>query len=161
MATIIAGSLQLQTQAENAVKQLVLAGFSPDKVTSFFVNPPGQHALYPIGGDEYSDTSEDSGKGTAFVEITETLLGVMHHKKPSDHADDNEQSKNSAARPAQKAPLRRAGMLVAVEVANQALQDKAVTLLTQLGANNIEKAEGEIIDGEWHNFDPLHEPCYL
>lgn len=161
MATIIAGSLQLHTQAENAVKQLVNAGFSPDKVTSFFVNPPGQHALYPIGGDEYSDTAKNSGKGTPFVEITETLLGVMHHKKPSDHANDDEESKNSALRSDQTIPLRRAGMLVAVEVADQTLQDKAVTLLTQLGANNIEKAEGEIIDGEWHNFDPLHEPCYL
>jgi len=161
MATIIAASLQLQNQAEEAVKQLVLAGFAPDKVTSFFVNPPGQHALYPIGGDEFSDATEESGKNTAFVEITETLIGVMHHKKPSEHADSAEKSENVSASPAHTQRLRRAGMLVAVELADQTLQDKVVTLLSQLGATNIEKAEGEIINGEWHNFDPLMEPCYL
>lgn len=151
MATIIAASLQLQTQTEEAVEQLISAGFAPEKVTSFFVNPPGQHALYPIGGDHYQSPGiADEGDknatfGTAFVEVAEAVIGVTHDAKHK-HAST---------------PRHRSGMLVAVELADQTDQDKAVAVLTQLGASNIEKAEGEIHDGEWRDFDPLSEPCYL
>lgn len=151
MATIIAASFQLHRQADEAVEQLILAGFTPEKVSSFFINPPGQHALYPIGGDRYQSpsTTEKTGKSTkienAFVEITEAVIGVMHENHAADH----------------KAAPHRAGMLVAVEVMDKSHQEQAVALLTQLGAHHLEKAEGEIVDGDWTDFDPLSEPRYL
>jgi hypothetical protein len=158
MATIIAASLQLQSQAEEAVEQLILAGFAPEKATSFFINPPGQHAIYPIGGDRYQSPSaaEESGKsaklGTAFVEITEAVIGVKH---------DDAHAHDTAANHANAVPPHRAGMLVAVEVADHINQDKAIALLTRLGAHHIEQAEGKIVGGEWIDFDPLNEPRYL
>jgi hypothetical protein len=52
-------------------------------------------------------------------------------------------------------------MLVAIELADRNFQNQAVSLLTKLGAQNIEKLEGKIVDGEWRDFDPLSEPSYL
>ena len=164
MATIIAANLQLQRQAEDAVEQLISAGFAPEKVTSFYVNPPGQHALYPIGGDHYqspADTAEKTGKSaileTAIAEVAEAIIGVTHGNDSSMTQNHTTDSANNT----DTKPLYRAGMVVAVEVAGQPDQDKAVALLTQLGARNIEKVEGEIVDGEWLDFDPFSEPCYL
>jgi hypothetical protein len=158
MATIIAAGLQLQTQAEEAAEQLVLAGFAPEKVTSFFINPPGQHALYPIGGDRYESpgTTEKIDKntkaGATFVGMTEAVIGVMHENA---HAHDAPHM----GKP--ETPLHRAGMLVAVEVTDQAEKDKAVALLTQLDAHHVAEEVGEIVNGEWIDFDPLSEPNYL
>jgi hypothetical protein len=55
MTPIIAGRFEEEAQAEAAVAALRHGGFNADDVTGFFVNPAGQHATYPIGGD--SDAS--------------------------------------------------------------------------------------------------------
>lgn len=163
MATIIAGRLQLQHDAEAAVEQLIQAGFVPDKVTSFYVNPPGQHAAYPIGGDRYQspDTEEEPSKNTRFkeamIEVTEAVIGAdAHTAHEKAHA-----AEHSAVEHAHTLRLRAAGMLVAVELIDPTYQEQAIAVFKQLGANHIEKAEGEISDSEWFDFDPLSEPCYL
>ena len=51
MTPIIAGRFEQEAQAEAAVAALRHGGFNVDDVTVFFVNPAGQHATYPIGGD--------------------------------------------------------------------------------------------------------------
>src|ERR1700688_4168925 len=51
MTTIIAGRFEQEGQAEAAVAALRRGGFDADDVTVFFVNPAGQQATYPIGGD--------------------------------------------------------------------------------------------------------------
>lgn len=52
MTTLIAGRFSQQTQAENASAQLIRMGFSARDMSLFYVNPQGQHDIYPIGGDE-------------------------------------------------------------------------------------------------------------
>lgn len=160
MATIIAGRLQLQHEAEETIEKLIQAGFAPEKTTSFYLNPPGQHAVYPIGGDRYQspNTEELTGSTTfseALTEVTEAVIGANQHKPP-EKADSGTDSDN-----AHQFRLRRAGMLVAVELNNPSDREQAVALLTQFGAENIEQAEGKIIENEWVDFDPLSEPCYL
>jgi len=51
MTPIIAGRFEQTTDAEAAAAALHRGGFGADDVTVFFVNPAGQHAIYPIGGD--------------------------------------------------------------------------------------------------------------
>ncbi len=51
MTPIIAGRFEQEAQAEAAVAALRHGGFDAADVTVFFVNPAGQHATYPIGGD--------------------------------------------------------------------------------------------------------------
>lgn len=52
MSTIIAGRFETQDQGEQALGALQKEGFASDGVSMFFVNPAGQHAIHPLGGDE-------------------------------------------------------------------------------------------------------------
>jgi len=51
MSTIIAGRFQGQDEARAALHALAQAGMPEDHATLFYVNPPGQHDLYAVGGD--------------------------------------------------------------------------------------------------------------
>jgi hypothetical protein len=55
METIVAGRFETLERAEAAVCELIAAGFRHDDASAFCVNPPGQHAKLPLGGDEYAD----------------------------------------------------------------------------------------------------------
>lgn len=64
MSTIIAARFEDQDHGEKVVAALREAGFSPEGISLFYVNPHGQHAIYPIGGDEKaSPGARESGKG--------------------------------------------------------------------------------------------------
>lgn len=67
MTTIIAGRFIGQSDAADAMAELVKSGFLAEQMTSFFVSPPGQHDSYPIGGDEnVSAGAEAAGGGAAY-----------------------------------------------------------------------------------------------
>src|SRR2546428_7239523 len=64
MPNIVAGRFQQQTDADAAMAKLMQRGFARDQVTSFFVNPPGEHAKFLIGGDrEASPGAKKAGTG--------------------------------------------------------------------------------------------------
>src|SRR5215207_7301388 len=66
MATIIAGRVLTQERAQNLMAQLQARGIDPGDMQAFFVNPPGQHDLLPIGGDVDADTgTQQAGIGQA------------------------------------------------------------------------------------------------
>lgn len=66
MNTIIAGRFELQDQGEEVVRALQDVGFKPGAISLFYVNPDGQHDLYPIGGDDDdSPGARDADKGAA------------------------------------------------------------------------------------------------
>lgn len=51
MTPIIAGRFEQEAQAEYAAEALRQRGFAAEDVTVFYLNPPGQHATFPVGGD--------------------------------------------------------------------------------------------------------------
>ncbi|PRC92449.1 hypothetical protein [Solimicrobium silvestre] len=169
MATIIASRFQLKEQAELVVEQLIQVGFAAGKVTSFYVNPAGQHDAYPIGGDRYqSPGMTQFGKNFAVVEAVigvsapkENHMGNHPYQRTGQASSEHATVADNSVHPDDITPIRKAGMLVAVELEDQNFQDRAISFLKRLGAENIEKLEGEIIEGEWHDFDPLSEPSYL
>jgi hypothetical protein len=64
MTSIIAGRFEQDSQAVAASAALQRGGFAKDDVTIFFVNPPGQHASFPIGGDrDASPGAKDAHAG--------------------------------------------------------------------------------------------------
>jgi len=66
MATIIAGRVETQQRADELMAQLQSQGVASDDMQAFYVNPPGQHAAYPIGGDMHADTgTQESNIGQA------------------------------------------------------------------------------------------------
>jgi hypothetical protein len=48
--------------------------------------------------------------------------------------------------------------MVAVAVTEASREQRALDALRDTGARNIERADGEIRDGNWVNFDPLAAP---
>jgi hypothetical protein len=53
---------------------------------------------------------------------------------------------------------RVAGMLVAVAFDDAGQEARAVDVLRKLGAHHIERARGNIVDGDWADFDPSSTP---
>ena len=51
--------------------------------------------------------------------------------------------------------------MIAVEISDRAGETEAVRVLHRCGAVDLEKAEGQIGDDEWSDFDPLSVPQYL
>ena len=64
MDTIIAGRFSTLEQAQHCAEQLRGHLVHRDDVKVFFLNPPGQHALFWLGGDAYADSAaRPGGKG--------------------------------------------------------------------------------------------------
>ncbi|MGQ0526099.1 MAG: hypothetical protein ACT4P8_20835 [Betaproteobacteria bacterium] len=182
-ATIIAGNFEDNSRATEAVKALVKGGVAPDQVCVFFLNPPGQHDAYPVGGDRgespgsrQSDTGALKGAAVggaaglaagAAAASTAVLgpiavlagLGVGAYTGALAGAlsKTGRRPEKEAGEPASPPP-RRAGMVVAVNVSANASENLAADVLRQHGARDIERAQGTWTRGKWEDFDPLSAP---
>ena len=81
MHTILAGRFQEIEQANAAMQALRDAGFGAADMTSFFVNPRGQHDLYPVGGDaddsaQAHQAPQGLGAGSAIGGVVGAAIGV-------------------------------------------------------------------------------------
>lgn len=66
MATIIAARVETQQRADELMAEMQSRGIANTDMQAFYVNPPGQHGAYPIGGDMHEDTgTEESSVGQA------------------------------------------------------------------------------------------------
>jgi len=180
MSTIIAGHFQLQDEVEQARRALVDAGFANERISGFYLSQPGQHDMTPIGGDNlHSPGAKETpvgvvqggatggavgailGAATAPVTgpagpIVGGLVGahvgsLFSFSKMKDAGEKEEGG---------RAPVenRPAGMLVAVAFDDAGREQDAVALLRRLGAHHIERAQGNIVEGDWADFDPSSIP---
>jgi hypothetical protein len=180
MSTIIAGHFQLQDEVEQARQALADAGFAEDRISGFYLNQPGQHDMTPIGGDNLeSPGAKDAPEGV--VEgaaaggavglavgaatapatgpvgpivggLVGSYLGSLFSFSKMKEPGEREAGGARVPEP------RRAGMLVAVAFDDPAEETRAVNLLRELGAHHIERAKGNIVDGDWADFDPTSTP---
>jgi hypothetical protein len=180
MSMIIAGHFQLQDEVEQARAALVDAGFDAARVSGFYVNQPGQHDMTAIGGDHQlspgaketpTGLAEGAGGGAAIGiaagaatapvtgplgPVVGGLLGahvgsLFSFTRMKDRNEDEAGGENVHA-------PRVAGMLVAVAFDDPNLESQAVDVLRKLGAHHIERARGNIVDGDWADFDPNSTP---
>ena len=180
MSTIIAGRFQLQDEVDRARTALVEAGFNADRISGFYLSQPGQHAITPIGGDNIqspgakeapegvmqgvaSGGAVGAAVGAATIPLTGPLGPIVgglvgghvgslfSFSKMKDRGEAEEGGENTVA-------PRPAGMLVAVAFDDGAAQDTAIEVLRRAGAHHIERAEGNIVDGDWADFDPSSLP---
>jgi hypothetical protein len=180
MSQIIAGHLQLQDEIEEVRSDLLAAGFPADRISSFYVNPPGQHDMYELGGDhDKSPGAKESGEGlaqgagtgaavgavvgAASTPVTGPLgpvlgglvgahLGSLFSFSKLKEAGEPEDGGHNRQRP------RKAGMMIAVSVENAAEEERVLGLLERHGAHDIERAQGEIRNGDWRDFNPNSLP---
>lgn len=179
MAKIIAARFETQPEADRALEALRSAGYSGQNVTSFYLNPPGQHSEYPIGGDAHHDegtkhAGKTSAAGAAVGGITGLALGTAAAvaAEPGlaavaavagagvgayvgslagglSGAEAGDKSQATKEEPVE----RKAGVMVAVLADAADAQDAIVQALRAARPQSIERAEGEWRDGDWVDFD--------
>lgn len=183
VSTIIAGRFLQQTEIDHTIEELVRAGFARDRISSFYVNPPGQHDSYPIGGDHaVSPGAHESDKGVAMGAATGAavglaaapflgpvgavtgglvgahvggLVGSLSQMKERGETGEHAEDADNAV------PLRHSGLLLAVAVGDHDDADQVADLLRSMGAMELERAEGTIENGDWTDFDPTATPHFL
>jgi hypothetical protein len=180
MSMIIAGHFQLQEEVERARRALLDAGFASERISGFYLSQPGQHDQTPIGGDHiHSPGARETPEGVAQGATAGAAVGAVAGAATapvtgplgpivgglvgahvgslfsfSKMKDAGEREEGG------RAPVenRHAGMLIAVAFDDTGLEGKAVDVLRGLGATQIERARGNIVDGDWADFDPGSAP---
>jgi hypothetical protein len=180
MSTIIAGHFQLQDEVEQARRALVDAGFASERISGFYLSQPGQHDTTPIGGDNlHSPGAKESPEGVlqgtsagaavgavagaATAPITGPLgpvVGGLVGAHVGSLFSFSKMKEAGEKEDGVRAPVenRPAGMLVAVAFDDSGMEQGAVDLLRRLGAHHIERAQGNIVNGDWADFDPSSPP---
>ena len=177
MATIIAGRFLQQDDVQQAIIAVESAGFTSDRITSFYVNPPGQHDMYPVGGDrDESPGAEDSDKGSAvgigaggavgatvgaFATPVMGPVGAVTGGLVGAHLGSLMGSLSKTDEAGDIPVARHSGMLVAVAVNNPEEERRAIDTLLAAGGNDLERATGQIVNGDWTDFDPLSSPAFI
>jgi hypothetical protein len=181
MTTIIAGRFELQDQASAAADALARAGFDGNRISVFFNSPAGQHDQTAIGGDrDQSPGAENTGAGNAAGIVTGGAIGAAVGAVTAPltgpigavtgafvggHVGQlvgamNATKDDGAGAGENPIPVRQAGMMVAVEV-GAGQQDKALDALRSVGAADLEISEGNIVAGDWSDFDPVAPPRFI
>ncbi len=181
MSMIVAGRFETFDAAEHASRQLAACRVRQDDCSIFFVSPRGQHAVYPLGGDQAADPAAEHahigaylgaggaalagavvGGGIAFAlqgavlaVIIAALVGAYIGSMAG--AFLRMRSGHRRRAPGRETSIRRGGVLLAVRVEPENERDVAQTLRTQGGAD-VEQAEGQWRDGSWVDFDPVRPP---
>ncbi|QEI05342.1 hypothetical protein FXN63_05405 [Pigmentiphaga aceris] len=181
MSLIVAARFETFEAAENASRELFRKGFDEDDCTIFFVSPRGQHATYPLGGDQAADPGARRAHVGAFggatvtgaigaviggaiglttgLPIVAVLIGAGVGAYLGSLGGAFVKLKSQAKRrePGRPVAVRHAGVLLAVHVKPDTEAEVARTLRA-LGGEDVEKAEGRWRDGSWTDFDPVKPP---
>ncbi len=183
MSTLIVGRFDQLSDAESSWRELWRAGFLPQEISLFYVNPQGQHNIHPAGGDEdESPGTHEAGPGAvrgavggvgagALVGVATLpalgpagpLLGaavgayagaLVGALKNMEKPDEHPGRADTPDDPIDEGEPRKPGVLLAVAVETPAKRACAIEILGQC-AQEVEEAEGTLRDGDWVDFDPL------
>ncbi len=172
MERIIAGRFQTKDRAD-AVAAVISQYVDTTDICIFHNNPPGQHGVFAVGGDEAVDSAaEGAGQSAAGAAVAAgvtagaigaiggpvvallaaatgayvgTLAGALHGL-------GNDEDKPHAPE------LRPGGIILAVHIANPANEQRVISTLRAEDAADIEQADGEWHDGDWTDFNPVVAP---
>ena len=180
MSMIIAGHFALQDEVAAARRALLDAGFSAERISGFYLSQPGQHDQTPIGGDHIqSPGAKETPEGIAQGATAGAAVGAVAGAVTSPltgpvgpivgglvgaHVGSlfsfSKMKEAGEKEEGGRAPVenRHAGMLVAVAFDDPGLEGKALEVLRGLGATQLERARGNIVDGDWADFDPTSAP---
>lgn len=180
MSTIIAARFRQPEQLQAARLTLGERGFNANEYADYYVNPPGQHGMNPLGGDTYSDKgAEDAGKGAATGAVVGgtvggaagiaagaatgavagpvgALLGAAVGAYTGSLAGAMSRTKDAkpGERSAEHPVERPGGLMLAVCADRPGTEAQAIAVFEQCGALDIERCDGIWADGQWTDFDP-------
>jgi hypothetical protein len=180
MSIIIAGHFETQEDADAAHQALAQAGFTRERVSTFYLSQAGQHDMTPIGGDnQLSPGAKETPAGVlqggatggaigaaigaATIPLTGPagpIVGGLVGAHVGSLFSFSKMKEAGEGEEGGRAPLeqRKAGMLVAVAFDEAGDESRAVDVLRRLGAVQIERARGNIVNGDWADFDASLPP---
>lgn len=185
MTTIIAGRFTQQDHAETTFEELLRSGFARQEMSLFYVNPQGQHGMFPIGGDE--DESEGTheassgamrgaaggvGVGTLVGAATLPVFGPVAPLLGAavgaytgslvgalNHMKESEEcieEKKDAPLDADPDEIHERKAGLLLAVAVHTPKERASAIqILSARAVEMEEAEGVIENGQWIDFNPL------
>lgn len=182
MSLIVAARFTTFPVAEDAAQRLFDSGFVEEDVTLFFVNPRGQHARFPIGGDRdhdpaSTDAPKGAGKGITIGAVVGAVVGVGIFAAfavpllvtiiaagvgayvgsligAMSHTQDGGKREH---REFVHRSARGSGVLLAVH-ASPDTHPIAARVLREAGGVEVERANGRWQQGRWADFDPTRTP---
>ncbi|MFA7668156.1 MAG: hypothetical protein WCX93_02295 [Burkholderiaceae bacterium] len=185
MSLIIAARFDTFDAANAAAQRLMGAGVHEDALHVFYVNPPGAHDSYPVGGDQAADpgTRRAPRKALGTAAVLGALGAVVGGVIVASFADSFIPIIAGAGVGAYVGSLagamrgmdprrdrvqdphrvqvtgegRAAGVLLAVNADGERSREIA-GLLVESGGREVERAQGRWRGGKWEDFDPLSAP---
>jgi hypothetical protein len=177
MTRIICGIFDRSVDAEAALDTFKHEGFQRSEVDAFYVSPPGQHAMTPVGGDapHSSEGSRAAGFGAGVGAALGALAGAILGWLLSDELGlvvvplgaglgayvgsfagamarvrGGRRGSASVEHPVEP----QGGRMIAINVERPGTETRAIELLKAHGARDIRRAEGLWANGSWRDFDP-------
>lgn len=176
MSKIVAGRFDRTLDADAALEALKREGFSRAEVDAFYVGPPGQHAMTPLGGDapHSSEGSRRGGIGAGIgaviglavglvagfagaidlgaaaiplAALLGALVGAFAGALASFHGGERRHA--SVEHPVEP----HGGRMIAICVDRAGTEPTAVEVLRRHNARDVGRAEGQWRNG-WRDFDP-------
>ena len=178
MAQILVGQLDDFERGELLATELRALGIGNNDIQQFALNAPGQHDLFPIGGDEDADRVARGGEGGALAGaaiggVAGVALGVaaMPVAGPiagvaglaigaytGSLAGALNKMGHKADQVGDQIIARPAGVRIAVHITAPEHEARVADAMVRHHARSIEEAEGTWRDGTWADFDPASVP---
>jgi hypothetical protein len=179
MSKIICGMFDRSVDADATLEELKSEGFQRGEVDAFYVSPPGQHAMTPVGGDSphSSEGSRGAGVGAGLGAVIGAVVGAAAGWVVAAAGDigmiviplgaglgayvgsfagsmtrvrAGRRSSASVEHPVEP----RGGRMIAINVDRAGTERHAIEILKRRGARDVRRAEGQWADGSWRDFDP-------
>jgi hypothetical protein len=184
MSLIVAARFTTFDDAGSAVGSLRSKGFVDEDVSVFYVNPGGQHARYPMGGDRFVDPeAREVSRGAALGAVLGAVLGValaagltllVSNSLPmlaiavgvgayvgslaggmwKAHGGGRDIPLDCAHEPDGTLNTTRESGVLLAVHVSPETSVKAEEALRAAGGQEIERASGRWQDGRWADFDP-------
>lgn len=179
MASILSGQFDDFEAATNVVNELRTLGMAEDDIETHALNAPGQHARFPIGGDEDADRGARGGEngavtgaalggaaglavGAAAIPIVGPIAAAAGLAVGAYTGAFAGAVKTMGDTPPQREiPARPAGVRVVAHVPSRQHRDCVLATFQRHHARSIEEAEGVWRDGTWADFDPVSVPRWV
>jgi hypothetical protein len=177
MTRIVAGRFQTSAQADHAVRMLAAKSVARNRMSVFYVMPPGQHDATPVGGDQHKSPGLEKAEGgagvagaaggvaagaagalicaTAGLAAPVVAVAALGAAAAGAYGGSLVGAMGASEDPG-KQNIRHAGMMVAVDAGT--VDADVVSTLRESGAIDIEEAEGVWAEGAWEDFDPTAPP---
>ena len=177
MPNIVAAQFDDFNVVDATLSSLSADGFASTSVDTYFLNAAGQHARFPIGGDQDEDPEAHGAEkgalaGAALGGAAGAALGLIAAPLAGAAAAAGAIAAgvyagslagavhtlgkgHTALHPTVSRP---AGVVIAVNAPTPPEQERATAIFRRHGAHAIEEADGIWKNGSWQDFDPVSIP---